>query len=82
MKDLTHQFLDFCRSKPRDELYDYVEPSECAFAQFALDHGIPNHSRKSSELPAGIDDLVRGRPRTFGALADRLSGALRQERTP
>lgn len=40
--DLVHQFLEFARSKPRDEEYCYCSNGECAFAQFLVAHGYSN----------------------------------------
>jgi len=76
MRSLSHQFLDFCRSKPADEEYKYTDPSACAFYQFAIANGIPNPVRYSSGLPALIEQVVNHDDETFGALASRLEAAL------
>ncbi len=41
MQSLSHQFLTFCRSKPRDEEYNYLSINECAFCQFLRATGFP-----------------------------------------
>lgn len=91
MRSLSHQFLDFCRSKPADEEFDPTESSECAFYQFADANGIPDPDRDALDIPEviwqAIVDCVQTRRRpgkffaredkyTFGALADRLEAEL------
>lgn len=84
MKSLSHQFLDFCRSKPADEEYDYLRSSVCAFYQFAVANGIPDPVRSSysyglfngPEIPAALNGAIRVRPWTYGALASRLEAEL------
>ena len=83
MKSLEGQFLDFCRSKPADEAYDYCDSTVCALAQFASFAGI------RELVGAGGTSWLNEHPRlheavcpmegegewTFGALTARLEAA-------
>lgn len=82
MTDFTiAEFLAFCRSKPADEEYCFVNARACAIAQFGEATGRPHLvGLLSGGIPFGLCDIVnplRG-DHTFGALAERLE-ALVQE---
>jgi hypothetical protein len=73
LQDLTSQFLAFCRSKPADEEYDYVEPWGCAFAQFANAQGLSFDgvgARHWDDLEGGRHELPI--PIQTALTADRL----------
>lgn len=90
MKDMAHQFLDFCKAKPAGEEYDYYDTRNCALCQLARDvYGIRNPRAGGSywldekdpsgaehHLPDKAELVVARYPRTFGALASRLEAAL------
>jgi hypothetical protein len=80
----VREFEAFCRSKG-DERYDYSLKHHCACAQF-LRHGLgitsalvlpgywrDEHGGAKHDLPKGVEEAVFAPPRTFSALADRLS---------
>lgn len=84
MQSLNHQFLDFCRSKPRDEKFDYADKVNCAWGQFCNAAGIP---WDDDFPPSSIDRIINPLDdvdfildedcmATFGALADKLDKAL------
>jgi hypothetical protein len=86
MKSFDQQVADWARTKPADEAYNYTSPCNCAIAQFLiasgisdapgvgdedwLDYGAPNIRHPISK---SLNMAVLDHPRTFGALADRLS---------
>lgn len=76
------EFLDWARTKPADEEYDFCDPSACAVAQFGIAAGrrdldnITTHEMKLM-CPGAYDavhPLYGGW--TFGALVERLESAL------
>lgn len=93
MKDMTHQFLDWLRSKPADESYDYEDCTGCAFTQFLIasgyasepscSAGIWRDKAKGEKIGAHTvpfdDDVLVCWPWTFGAAADRLERALTEQ---
>ena len=82
MQSLTHQFLTFCRSKPADEEYCFVNSDICALAQFGQFAGIKELVGSDGtawfKKHQAIYDVV-SQETTFGALADRLEAHLKQE---
>jgi len=88
MKSLSHQMLDFCRSKPADEEYDFLDNCGGALFQFLSNAGYPVAGvsgygvwvdAEGNRHQPGIDpegDLLSDEPTTFGALASRLEAAL------
>jgi hypothetical protein len=76
MQSLRHQFETFCRSKPRDEPYNFCDAQNCALTQFAREFGYDNYvSADTEDMPADIREAIHPLwgEWTFGALADRLS---------
>lgn len=76
MKSLREQFVDWVRTKPANEEYDFTKSDLCAFAQFGEFMGVPAlvgppGTQKIWEM--GLEDVLAGSPQTFGALAHRLS---------
>ena len=78
-------FLQFCESKPADEVYDYTDPFNCAFCQYLKSVGYKRpavnphdwrpdrlHDSNRRDLPAGVDQAALRSSHTFGALATRL----------
>jgi hypothetical protein len=59
MKSLAHQFLDFCRSKPADEEYEYTDNNGCAFAQFLIAAGYSNKPDVAFDSWTDIDGRER-----------------------
>jgi hypothetical protein len=82
MKSLAHQFLDFCRSKPAAEEYNYWSTNACAVSQFGNEIGYLPVGRCLAASPEihGLHDrfahTVYAKPQTFGALASRLATEL------
>lgn len=85
-KSLKHQFIDWVREQPAHWGYEYVDASRCAFALFLQDVGLAEGfcvspgvwmdlEFKEHPLPEGVDEAVRGEPRTFGALLTRLEAS-------
>jgi hypothetical protein len=82
--------LEWSRTKPAGEGYDYGEPGECAIAQFLRETGRaanPNVGEfawrdggKGTLLPPHLDALVFAdrdvSQRTFGALAQRIEALM------
>jgi len=82
MKTITGQFLDFARSKPPEEAYDYMDRYVCACAQFAETLGLgeqyadlvglvgSSEQMKRTFIPI---EIVAGKlPWTWGGLVERL----------
>jgi len=65
--------LDFCSKKPEDEKYLYVDPYNCAVAQFLKSIGVENYILTADEIPNVFYKEVVAEPWTFGALTKRLS---------
>lgn len=74
MQSLIQQFIEFCRSKPADEAYNFIDADICAFAQFG-DHIGADFRGKSIPVALLEPILADGQADswTFGALAERLS---------
>jgi hypothetical protein len=79
--------LEWARTKPADEAYDYGEPYGCAIARFLRETGRARNPRVgefwwrdgevAARIPARLDALVFAdrdvSQRTFGALVNRLA---------
>lgn len=82
--------LEWARTKPADERYNYVSNCGCAVAQFLKDTGRCRdpmvlasawYDRSDGytglhRLPLSVDYAASALPHTFGAFADRLEKAL------
>lgn len=84
----SHAILEWARSKPAGERYDYCSNGNCAIAQFLRETG------RAKQPMVGFNDWCEGlwgvehffdrriaeaaerRPETFGAFAARLESAL------
>jgi hypothetical protein len=77
--------LEWARTKPADERYDYVSSCRCALAQFLIATRDPNARAfpgswidglgQDHPLDSRIDDAAQGscpNDRTFGKLVERL----------
>jgi len=93
MGDFTAEdFLAFCKSKPSEEAYDYVDDQRCALAQFLRSigredvsvgsHGFSDHTtgRDDQPIPDTIYRALRSLDNTFGELALRMEGELSREK--
>lgn len=81
MQSLAHQFLEFCRSKPADEEYDYWDTRNCAVQQF-VQQGLGYEAdsvRAYGHVAHASRHLAIPQPWTFGALATRLASALTEQ---
>jgi hypothetical protein len=87
MKSLYDQFADWVRMQPAEDEYCYIDTGGCAFATFLGAQGIPFESvggeewygpgmRALHKLPAHVADALVIKPRTYGALAERLGCAV------
>ncbi len=65
MHEKTVQFLEFCSKKPADRRYDWEDSAVCALGQF-------NHYQCWGEEFSLCNEIAEIRPRTFGALTERL----------
>ena len=78
------EFLEFARSKPADERFDYTDSSVCALTQFGRATGrehLTEHSGSAllfGELPA-LNDALAAKPETFGALVTRLEALVQEQ---
>jgi hypothetical protein len=83
--DIHKDFLKWVGEQPANDVYEYNNPFNCAFACFLKSQGKtqvsvgPNtylykegDNRISKIMPDYIDDAVHEHPRTFGALYGRL----------
>jgi hypothetical protein len=72
-------FEAFCRSKPRDERYHVLDARRCPVTQFGRHIGVIGERQDLYQSPGlhrlhdPIFETLREQPKTFGALADRLS---------
>ena len=89
MKSFEHQCLDFWRSKPANETYDYTWSQTCAMARFISESGLGEPSTflrwrdnggALHDYPKAMKDAANGYCLeggwTFGAAADRLERLL------
>lgn len=90
MKSFEQQFADWVHTMPADQEYDYYDGEGyrcgCAAYQFLRSVGYPvirvgglswwDTSGARHFLPPSLPVAIVGYPRTFGALADRLSPRL------
>lgn len=68
-------FLQFCESKPADEVFEYTDRENCAVAQYAKSLGLKSFGNSGADGVSLYDlDLFTlfSNARTFGALARRL----------
>lgn len=81
-------FLPWVQGRPADETYDYIQPTNCAFAQYLKALGFRRVSVGASDfcmrskglfarsrehdLPRFISRALNSSDNTFGALAKRL----------
>lgn len=86
MLSFLGQFENFCRSKPADEEYTYMDAVNCPCAMFAtslgmdqeyLGHSEPKVLRKMIEDGTTyefveLEIYAATTPHTYGALADRI----------
>jgi hypothetical protein len=75
MADFTvAEFLDWARTKPADQGYNYCDPKNCAISQFGRETGrkhlVMLYSDQVKALP--IYEAVIGHNWSFGALVKRL----------
>lgn len=71
-QDLTGQFKAWLKTKPADEAYPYASRTRCACAQFARDAGL-SYEEWRDGLDFPLSSELQAKPRTFGALLDRLN---------
>lgn len=74
-------FADWCEKQPKDKTYRYVEPTECACAQYAKFLGIQNWigAAGAGSFWGRADYEAFYGHRNFGALAARLREASKAE---
>lgn len=92
MNDLMQQFESFCRTKPVDETYEYMNGKDCPTSQFARSIGreseyygndlatakkIINPDENYPFVEAEI--YAATKPHTYGALADRIAARVHDE---
>ena len=71
------EFLDWVRTKPADEAYDYSSLDNCAISQFARYAGFELHGEERNLFESGAGGMAAClKPNTFGALATRLQALL------
>lgn len=88
----TATFLDFARTKPKKEVYDYTDPDHCAIAQFmrkrlghpeahcnSVEYNLRPEFTHTQHLPPGWNGASLAEDRTWGALAGRLEALLDTE---
>lgn len=86
MRDFTiADVLNWARTKPADEGYDYFDAGNCAVAQFGRetgrDHLVDLSSTEIDKACPGLDDIIIEFGWTFGALVSRLEAAVQEEPT-
>ena len=92
MEDLMQQFEGFCRSKPADEKYEYMNGKDCPTAQFAQSIGRGTEYYGSDLATAKkiinpdadypfveCEIYAATKPHTYGALADRIKARVHDE---
>lgn len=80
MNDRTHQFLEFCRSKPAHEEYDQRDNRNCALGRFGFIAS--EFTCVWNGIPLWLYDTTvcaTKKERTFGALADRIERQLAEQ---
>jgi len=88
MKSFDQQVADWARTKPADEAYTYTNSCGCALHNFLTETGYPVrhvyawhwedlsgnvHWFDGGKMWGPLASALIDEPRTFGALADRLS---------
>lgn len=80
----TRKFMDWLRSKPPEEAYDWGDPRRCACAQYwgeneAIGHWIPENRRIEAQEGINFNRTAYGESMlkqpakwTFGALLERM----------
>jgi hypothetical protein len=81
----AREFLDWVKTKPRDEKYNYLSPERCAMAQFLKETGRSDDPNVGPDDWRGFDGCYRMIPdppryilnkSTFGELADAVENKL------
>lgn len=85
MYDIMEEFKKFCRSKPADETYKYMDGKTCPTAQFAehIGRGEEYYGANLENAKKILDPEINypfveceiysaTKPHTYGALADRI----------
>lgn len=69
-------FLYFLEEKPENEKFKFIDPMNCAYAQFS---GECVFSGRLDDFYPGLSSVLSAEPETFGAAASRLRKLLNQE---
>lgn len=94
-KFTTQEFLDWCRTQPINEIYDYLDAECCPYAHFLRSKGYKDVEVSGrgwravrwlviparGDIPDSLVFKLAASPRTYGALADRAGKALEEEIT-